>query len=143
MKFYVRSIGYLIHRLGFFTKKTLQLLRSMHLSILTMVDLCLTRPLVTTFTTFILIWIFYLLGLVFYRLYLHPLARFPGPKLAACSRWYEFYYDVVLRGQFTFQIQRMHKKYGMNSAAVTSTIQSSNLSRSNYSNKPFRASRGG
>jgi hypothetical protein len=139
VKLYVRSIGYLIHRLGFFTKKkkkTLQLLRSMYLSILTMVDLCLTRPLVTTFTTFILLWILYLFGLVFYRLYLHPLARFPGPKLAACSRWYEFFYDVVLRGQFTFQIQRMHKKYGMN-ATATSIIQSSNLSRSNCSNKPF------
>lgn len=54
----------------------------------------------------------YLLGLVIYRLYLSPLAKFPGPKLAACSKWYEFYYDVVLRGQFTFQIQRMHQKYG-------------------------------
>lgn len=42
----------------------------------------------------------------------HPLAHFPGPKLAALSKWYEFYYDVVLKGQFTFQIQDLHKKYG-------------------------------
>ncbi|KAM7200690.1 Cytochrome P450 monooxygenase sdnE [Naviculisporaceae sp. PSN 640] len=54
----------------------------------------------------------YLIGLVVYRLCFSPLAKFPGPKLAACSKWYEFYYDVVLRGQFTFQIQRMHQKYG-------------------------------
>lgn len=46
------------------------------------------------------------------RLVFHPLAHFPGPKLAALSKWYEFYYDVVLKGQFTFQIQDLHKKYG-------------------------------
>ena len=54
----------------------------------------------------------YLLWLVTYRLYLSPIAKFPGPKLAAVSRWYEFYYEVVLRGQFTFHISELHKKYG-------------------------------
>lgn len=50
--------------------------------------------------------------LVFYRLILHPLSRFPGPKLAAISRWYEAYYDVVLGGQYTVKIAELHKKYG-------------------------------
>ena len=54
----------------------------------------------------------YLVGLAVYRLYLSPIARFPGPKLAALSRWYEFYYDCVLPGQFTFHIQELHKQYG-------------------------------
>ena len=54
----------------------------------------------------------YLLSLVIYRLYLSPIANFPGPKLAAVSRWYEFYYEVVLRGQFTFHISELHKRYG-------------------------------
>jgi hypothetical protein len=71
-----------------------------------------TRPSVATVGVLTVLYITYLFCLVVYRLYFSPLAKFPGPKLAASSKWYEFYYDVVLRGQFTFQIQRMHKKYG-------------------------------
>jgi hypothetical protein len=59
------------------------------------------------------LWIVYLLGLATYRLYLSPLARFPGPRLAALSNWYEFYYDVMLQGNFTFHIQDLHEQYGM------------------------------
>lgn len=51
------------------------------------------------------------------RLFLSPLAAFPGPKLAALSNWYEFYYDVIQQGQFTVKIQELHKKYGMSARA--------------------------
>ncbi|KAI0428311.1 cytochrome P450 [Xylaria sp. FL1042] len=54
----------------------------------------------------------YFVALAFYRLFLHPLSRFPGPKLAAVSRWYEAYYDVVQNGQYTFKIAELHKQYG-------------------------------
>ncbi|KAJ5040206.1 hypothetical protein NUH16_010008 [Penicillium rubens] len=47
-----------------------------------------------------------------YRLWLSPLAHFPGPKLAALTMWYEFYYDSFLEGQYTFRIAEMHRKYG-------------------------------
>lgn len=60
------------------------------------------------FTAFFL----YILSLAIYRLYLSPIANFPGPRLAALSRWYEFVYEVVLRGQFTFHITELHKRYG-------------------------------
>ncbi|KUI67265.1 Trichodiene oxygenase [Cytospora mali] len=51
--------------------------------------------------------------LVFYRLFLHPLARFPGPKLAAISRWYEAYYDLIQGGQYTPKIVELHKQYDL------------------------------
>ncbi|KAH6674962.1 putative cytochrome P450 [Halenospora varia] len=54
----------------------------------------------------------YLISLSIYRLIFHPLANFPGPKFAALTVWYEFYYDGLKRGQYGFEIGKMHEKYG-------------------------------
>ena len=54
----------------------------------------------------------YLVVLAVYRLYLSPLAKFPGPKLAALTSWYEFYHDAIRHGKYTFEIADMHKAYG-------------------------------
>ena len=56
--------------------------------------------------------IVYIVGLGVYRLYLSPIRHIPGPKLAALTLWYEFYYDCIVGGKYTFQIQKMHEKYG-------------------------------
>jgi hypothetical protein len=60
----------------------------------------------------------YLVGLAIYRLYLSPLAKFPGPRLAALTSWYEFYHDVVRHGKYTFEIADMHKTYGVVAAEL-------------------------
>lgn len=57
-----------------------------------------------------------LLGLgiaITYRLYLSPIAKFPGPKLAALTFLYEFYYDVWQEGKYTWKIRDLHDKYGV------------------------------
>ncbi|TVY92481.1 Cyrochrome P450 monooxygenase [Lachnellula willkommii] len=46
-----------------------------------------------------------------YRLYFSPVAQFPGPKLAALTLWYEFYYDVWLGGQYVFKMHEFHEQY--------------------------------
>ena len=53
-----------------------------------------------------------LYGLV-YRLYFSPLAKFPGPRIAAATLWYEFYYDVVKGGRYTWKIGELHDHYGI------------------------------
>ncbi|KAF1991023.1 cytochrome P450, variant [Aulographum hederae CBS 113979] len=54
----------------------------------------------------------YLTSLAFHRLYLSPISHFPGPKFAALSKWYEFYYEVILRGKYSEHIAELHKVYG-------------------------------
>lgn len=56
--------------------------------------------------------IVYFGSLIIYRLFFHPLAKFPGPKIAAVTRYYEAYYDVIQNGQYTFKIAELHKEYG-------------------------------
>lgn len=54
----------------------------------------------------------YLITKVIYRLYLHPLSRFPSPRLAAATYLYGAYYDVVEEAQFVFKLNALHDKYG-------------------------------
>lgn len=59
------------------------------------------------------LWAGYLFVLFVYRLYFHPLASFPGPRVAAMTYSYEFWFDVVRWGRYTHEIKRLHQIYGM------------------------------
>ncbi|KAL4940581.1 hypothetical protein BDV06DRAFT_18342 [Aspergillus oleicola] len=54
----------------------------------------------------------YIAGLGLYRLFFHPLRKFPGPRYAVLSRWHEYYYDCWLPGKFMWWIEEQHKRYG-------------------------------
>jgi hypothetical protein len=53
----------------------------------------------------------YLIGLGIYRLHLSPISHIPGPRLAARTWAYEFYYDIVRGGQYSSKIIRKRHKW--------------------------------
>lgn len=59
--------------------------------------------------------IFYITYKVFtyiQRLYFHPLSKFPGPKIAAASKLYEFYWDSYQHGRLWAKLPELHRHYG-------------------------------
>jgi len=54
-------------------------------------------------------WILYV---VVHRLFFHPLARIPGPKLAAFTFLYQTYFSFKDGSRFYKQVGLLHKKYG-------------------------------
>jgi hypothetical protein len=48
----------------------------------------------------------------FYNVYLHPLARFPGPKLAAASKYWLFYQEFVKGVSLSDVRDELHAQYG-------------------------------
>lgn len=58
------------------------------------------------------IFIAYCIWVIIYRLYFHPLAKFPGPKLAAATGLYEIAWDYFGHGAYLFHCEQLHKKYG-------------------------------
>ena len=71
------------------------------------------------------------LGLIVYRLYLHPLSKYPGPLLGRITDWYSVY--QAWKGYRHLDLYELHQKYGkvvrygpdkisINSAAALSDI---------------------
>ncbi|EXJ53868.1 hypothetical protein A1O7_09204 [Cladophialophora yegresii CBS 114405] len=49
---------------------------------------------------------------IFYRLTLHPLSRFPGPRFAAVTNLYAVYYDLLSEDSLVKHLKALHDKYG-------------------------------
>ena len=64
------------------------------------------------------LFILYCLGVIVYRLTLHPLARFPGPFLCRISSLQQCYYEAILNGKFLERISDYHRRYGKSTRLV-------------------------
>jgi hypothetical protein len=54
----------------------------------------------------------WLIGVVGYRAFFHPLAKVPGPPLAALTYFYIFYFNVGKTSRLYAQIEKLHERYG-------------------------------
>ncbi|EJT76478.1 hypothetical protein GGTG_06397 [Gaeumannomyces tritici R3-111a-1] len=55
--------------------------------------------------------VLYGLGIAVYRIWFHPLSKFPGPVSMALTEW-TFLYKQHMSGTMTAQMGEMHRKYG-------------------------------
>lgn len=53
------------------------------------------------------------LQVIAYRLYFHPLAKYPGPRLAAISRFWKAYVECFRQRSFCHELQVLHGIYGI------------------------------
>lgn len=70
-------------------------------------------PVASSAVLLVLLWGLYIIYSSICRLYLSPIGRFPGPKLAALTQWYELYYDLIKGGKYVWKIGELHEKYGI------------------------------
>lgn len=54
----------------------------------------------------------WLLYVTIYRIFFHPLAQMPGPRLAAVTDLYRFYHTVIQRGDLLNCLKILHEIYG-------------------------------
>ena len=57
---------------------------------------------------------------IFYRLWLHPLAAFRGPKAAALTVKWKAFVECVLNRSFTTVLEELHVEYGTSCFHLTS-----------------------
>lgn len=94
--------------------------------------------LVSIAVAFAALLLIYILANIFYRLCLSPIRKFPGPKLAAITRLYEGYYDLVKDGEWAFHIQNLHKQYGLPGTILIASWRLTG-DRAYYSNYSIRS----
>jgi hypothetical protein len=60
---------------------------------------------------------------ILYRLYIHPLANFPGPWLAAITDYYAAYFDIWMAGGQVKQLEKLHSIYGEYASHLSSYLR--------------------
>jgi hypothetical protein len=63
------------------------------------------------FTTAVGLLIYSLVRII-YNVYFHPLSRFPGPRGAACTRWWLAYMELGRGISLSTLREELHQKYG-------------------------------
>jgi hypothetical protein len=74
------------------------------------VDVCMSSSQCRSFVALSGALIAAFLGFIFYQLYLHPLAKYPGPLLGRLTRLYELYHAYI--GDKHIVLYQLHQKYG-------------------------------
>ena len=67
-----------------------------------------------------------------YRLTLHPLAKFPGPRLAAVTSLHAAYYDLIMPAVHVKQLPKWHDRYGRLSRSSWFGLHSDSSYRTYY-----------
>ena len=97
--------------------------------------------------TVLLLWGIYFIARCIYNLCFHPLHKIPGPRIAAMTSLYDFWYDAVKGGTYLWEISKMHDIYGKMAilAAIAPSLGPSDCAPSNTmirSNRPYQSERG-
>ena len=61
----------------------------------------------------VVIWLVWVVVTGIYNLTLHPLAVYPGPKLAAFTIWWKVYVELVDEANLCEKLFQLHRQYGM------------------------------
>ena len=54
----------------------------------------------------------YVIAKLLYNLHFHPLAKFPGPRLAAATSWWQTYLEVFQGESLSLTLLDLHAQYG-------------------------------
>ena len=69
-------------------------------------------PAATVFTLCLIALLTWIVQRTIYRLYFHPLAKFPGPVAAAATTQWKAYIEVLLQKSFCHVLKDLHDQHG-------------------------------
>ena len=76
------------------------------------------KPVITAIILATVILFTWLFQRIAYRLYLHPLSKYPGPTAAAVTTTWKAYVKCVLNRSFSHVLRELHAQYGMSVPTV-------------------------